>query len=396
MTTSRKCWCYSTDLLDFGPEYGECRSCGTLVSFRGLSSEQLLVQNDETDFYGKKYWMEHQSQDLGFPDIYSRARTDLTERNLHWLKTLLKYRVPPARVLELGCAHGGFVALMCQAGYEASGVEMSPWVVEFGKKTFGTPIFTGPVESLELPPCSFDAIVLMDVLEHLPDPLSTMSHCLKLLKSDGLLLIQAPQFKEDMDYTKLMATDAAFLKQLKSDEHLYLFSKRSVTELFRRLHAEYIQFEPAIFSHYDMFFVVSKEPLLSISKNTIENVLSTSPNSRIIQALIDLDDQCQTLKSKCLDNETDLAARLAVIHKLGAQLQEFEAKLLESETDRIVLLDKIAELDDKIHTYQEEICRREKYLAEVKMSTCWRFTAPLRYLKTLFMKMKSISRALLL
>ena len=46
----------------------------------------------------------------------------------------MKYRLPPANVLEVGCAHGSFVALMRLAGYEASGVEMSPWVVEFGQE----------------------------------------------------------------------------------------------------------------------------------------------------------------------------------------------------------------------------------------------------------------------
>ncbi len=79
-------------------------------------------------------------------------------------------------------------------------VEMSPWVVEFGQKTFGVPISVGPVEDLDIAPGSLDVIALMDVLEHLPDPAATMAHCLKLLKPDGLLLIQTPQFKEEMNY----------------------------------------------------------------------------------------------------------------------------------------------------------------------------------------------------
>ena len=154
----------------FGPEYGECRACGTLVYLKDMPPEQLLVRDDETDFYGKKYWLEHQQDAFGYTDIHARARNDLTERNLHWLKTLLKYRLPPAKVLELGCSHGSFVALLRQAGYDAAGVEMSPWVVEFGQKTFGVPISVGPVETLDIAPGSLDVIALMDVLEHLPDP----------------------------------------------------------------------------------------------------------------------------------------------------------------------------------------------------------------------------------
>ena len=211
---TRACWCGNADLLPFGAEYGECRACGTLVYLKDMPPEQLLVRDDETDFYGKNYWLEHQQDAFGNADIFTRARNDLTERNLHWLKTLLKYCLPPAKVLELGCAHGSFVALLRQAGYDATGAEMSPWVVEFGQKTFGVPISVGPVEALEIPPGSLDVIALMDVLEHLPDPVATMAHCLKLLKPDGLLLIQTPQFKEEMNYTTLVETNAPFLEML--------------------------------------------------------------------------------------------------------------------------------------------------------------------------------------
>jgi len=75
-TTYPTCWCGNTDLVTFSPDYSECRSCGTLVSLKRLSSEQLQVRNDESDFYGKQYWFDHQKLDLGLPDIYTRARND--------------------------------------------------------------------------------------------------------------------------------------------------------------------------------------------------------------------------------------------------------------------------------------------------------------------------------
>ncbi len=208
MSESRICWCGNAALTPFGPEYGECRTCGTLVYLKAIPPEQLLVRDDDADYYGKKYWLEHQQEAFGYADFHTRARNDLAERNLHWLKALLMFRLPPAKVLELGCAHGSFVALLKQAGYEASGVEMSPWVVAFGQETFGVPIRIGPIESLNVPPASLDAIALMDVLEHLPDPTATMRHCLELLKPEGLLLIQTPQFKEGMRYEALVEANA--------------------------------------------------------------------------------------------------------------------------------------------------------------------------------------------
>ena len=350
--TTRACWCGNTNLLAFNPEYGKCNDCGTLVSLNGLAPEQLQVRNDETDFYGKQYWHEHQMQDLGFPDIHARARNDLTERNLHWLKTLLKYCLPPAKVLELGCAQGSFVALLHQTGYDSCGVEMSPWVVEFGKQTFGVPIFVGPVEKLDMPAGSLDVIALMDVLEHLPDPAATMAHCLRLLKPNGLLLIQTPQFKEEMNYAELVATKGAFLEVLKADEHLFLFSDHSVRLLFKQLGADHIQFEPAIFGLYDMFFAVSRAALQTNTSEKIESyLLSASSSGRLTLAMLDLrkeidesntdraarGEQIQTLTAMLQESEADRAAR-------GEQIQTLTAMLQESEADRAARWEQIQSL----------------------------------------------------
>ena len=324
MTT---CWCGNADFLPFSSEYGECKVCGTLASLGGMDPEQLQVRDDETDFYGKQYWLNHQNIDLGFPDIYRRARNDLTERNLHWLKTLLKYCLPPAKVLELGCSHGSFVALLRQAGYDASGVELSPWVVEFGQQTFGVPISVGPVEAIDIAPGSLDVIALMDVLEHLPEPVATMAHCLALLKPDGLLLIQTPQFKEGTNYTDLMKNQAPFLQMLIPDEHIYLFSECSVTRLFQQLGAEYIEFEPAIFGQYDMFFVVSRAPLVPQTFAQTEAAILATPTGRLALALLDLRERELDLTRQLQESESDRAAR-------GGQIETLTAMLKEAEADR--------------------------------------------------------------
>lgn len=316
------CWCGNTDLVAFSNEYSECRVCGTLVSLVGLSPEKLVVQDDEQDFYGKQYWLDHQQEDLGFPNIFQRARNDLTERNLHWLKTVMKYRLPAANVLELGCSHGSFVALLKLAGYQATGLEMSSWVAEFGRETFGVPLLVGPIEIQNLESASLDVIAMMDVLEHFPDPLATMRCCLKLLKPDGVLLIQTPQFREGVGHGSLVAGNHRFLEQLKSDEHLYLFSERSVTEFFKRLGVGFVSFEPAIFDCYDMFLAVSHQPMKTHTPEKIEQILLSSPNGRMVQALLDLRARELSLIQQLHESELDRAARWEQIQTLTAMVKK--------------------------------------------------------------------------
>ena len=154
------------------------------------------------------------------------------------------------------------MALLHWAGFDATGLELSPWVVQFARKTFGTPMLLGPVEDQQIKLASLDMIALMDVLEHLANPVGTMRHCLELLKPNGILVIQAPCLPEGRSHEDMVALSDPFLEQLKEKEHLYLFSQRSIRELFARLGAEHVVFEPAIFAYYDMFLVVSRDAVL--------------------------------------------------------------------------------------------------------------------------------------
>jgi len=321
----RLCWCGNETVIPFSNEYVRCSECGTLISVVGLTDEQLKVENDDDAFYGKQYWLEHQSKDLGFPNIFERSRNDLVDRNLHWLKTLLKYKRPPSKVLELGCSHGSFVAMLGHAGYDAAGMEMSPWVVEFARETFDIPVFVGPIETVELENSTYDVLALMDVMEHLPDPVGTLRRALDLLKPDGILLIQTPQFREEMNYQMLVETSGAFLEQFKSDEHLYLFTKDSAARLFRQLGAEYIQFEQPIFHQYDMFFVVSRQPIQQLEPAEAAPPLE-SPDGRFIQALLDQSARIQKLESDVMIIDADRRLRIDKLEELDQYLKTVDAE----------------------------------------------------------------------
>ncbi len=108
MNSTHPCWCGQTDLNDFSPEYFCCENCQTLVLKNWPPAERFDVIDDASDFYGRRYYESFVVQD-GYPSLAERARNDLNERCMHWMRTVLKYRLPPARTLELGCGHGGFV-----------------------------------------------------------------------------------------------------------------------------------------------------------------------------------------------------------------------------------------------------------------------------------------------
>jgi SAM-dependent methyltransferase len=374
----RDCWCGNRDLKPFSPDYRLCRACGTLVSLAELANEGYLVRDDDTDFYGKQYWLGHQAEELGLPQIEERSRLDLPERCIHWLRHVLRYRLPPARVLELGSAHGGFVALMRWAGYDAVGLEMSPWVADLARRTFQVPMLVGPIEKQDLAPGSFDVIVANDVMEHLPDPLTTLRQAVQLLKPDGVLAIQMPEYPDGVSLDDLQARNDRFLLHLRKEEHLYLYSKRSARLLYQRLGLEHVQFQSPMFD-YDMYFFASRVLLQPLSPEDVGRHLQATPMGRLLLALLDKDDEAQQLTQrwqsseddraarlrviqdmsvKLAMSETDRAARLEALNELGRQLQGLQHRLVVSDADRLARLKAIGELEKQLAVSEADRAER--------------------------------------
>ena len=284
----QRCWCGADELVAFSGDYAWCTACGTLVGLRRPDPSVHGVADDERDFYGKHYYETYLTTQHGYLSLADRARDDLATRCVHWARTLMRHRLPPGRVLEVGCAHGAFVALLRQAGFRACGLEMSPAVIRFARQTFGIPVLRGPIEQHRIRSASLDAIVLLDVIEHLPDPVGTLAHCVGLLKPGGVLLIQTPEFPE-VDRAALEASGARFIEQLKPDEHVFLFSSRSIRALMTRIGATSVLFEPASFAHYDMFLAAGREPLSPLDDAEMARALEASASGRMVQALLAVD-----------------------------------------------------------------------------------------------------------
>ena len=137
------CWCGHGNLLDYSLLYTRCAACGSLVLRHWPDGDVTKVQ-DSGELYSQDYYLKHLPQEYDYPSLEERARADLSERVLFWTETLLRYKFAPSRVLELGSAHGGFVAMLHLAGFEAAGLELSPWLVQYAVETFGIPMYQRP------------------------------------------------------------------------------------------------------------------------------------------------------------------------------------------------------------------------------------------------------------
>jgi SAM-dependent methyltransferase len=114
-----------------------------------------------------------------------------------WIAGFLERRFPDgARVLCFGDGLGCDSLYLTQAGHEVVYLEVSQRCREFASAIFGQAgENVHQSQSLaDWPAESFDAVVCLDVLEHVPDPPNVVRQLSRIVRSGGYLLVHAPFF----------------------------------------------------------------------------------------------------------------------------------------------------------------------------------------------------------
>lgn len=100
------------------------------------------------------------------------------------------------RLLEIGCGAGGFLDAATSKGWRATGIELAVDAARWARQERGLDVHWGTVESVALPDelanGGFDAAVMLDVIEHVVDPLSLLRIVWHRLRPGGALLVMTP------------------------------------------------------------------------------------------------------------------------------------------------------------------------------------------------------------
>jgi 2-polyprenyl-3-methyl-5-hydroxy-6-metoxy-1,4-benzoquinol methylase len=97
----------------------------------------------------------------------------------------------PPLVLDVGCGVGLLLDEARRRGWRTQGVELSDWGVRRARH-LGLDVFQGTLEEAGFAPGSFDAVFMIDVLEHLADPVRTLAKVSQVLRPGGVLCLVTP------------------------------------------------------------------------------------------------------------------------------------------------------------------------------------------------------------
>lgn len=141
-------------------------------------SDPAIAQAPGTQDYRGKYLRKGDAL-LGVPTPWERLSTRSNS-------AILKTHLPAGKaILDIGCNKGFLLAEL--PGHRSVGMDLS-----FGFRTPGPAYVIGDAETLPFRDGSFDAVVLAEVVEHLPDYRACYLEVRRVLRQEGLFLLSHP------------------------------------------------------------------------------------------------------------------------------------------------------------------------------------------------------------
>ena len=194
----------------------KCRKCGL-----------IFVDNayEEAKIYSEDYFV-GAKEGFGYVN-YEKDKSAMDWTFKAYLKQIEKFLPGKGRLLDVGAATGYFLERAKQAGWEVAGVEISEYASSKAREK-GLKVINGTLKDLKDSKNSFDAMTFLDSIEHLPNARADLLIARKLLKKDGIIVINTP------DAGSLLAKILGRRWQhLVPPEHLAIFNQKNLAKLLK-------------------------------------------------------------------------------------------------------------------------------------------------------------------
>jgi len=181
------------------------------------------------DYFNKAY---AGHEDFSNHEYYRDHDKKLYQSRLK-IEAIEKLKPTGKKLLDVGAGQGHFMKEAIERGWDVVGTELSVEARESAKKLFKINL----KESFEeYGPETFDVITLWDVLEHVSDTKGILAEVSKLLKKDGILIIETVNI-DSVDF--LVQKEKWHLWHV---DHNYYFSMKSLRSFLEQFNYNQIQF----------------------------------------------------------------------------------------------------------------------------------------------------------
>jgi SAM-dependent methyltransferase len=127
----------------------------------------------------------------GGAGLVGRVKEGLDSRNYRRAQKLLGTGSP--RILDVGGSTGEISSRFVRDGGRATVVDLDSDSIEIARGR-GLDGFVGRIEDFETDD-RFDLALMLNLIEHVPDPVGVMAHVRSLMRPEGLIWLQTPNFR---------------------------------------------------------------------------------------------------------------------------------------------------------------------------------------------------------
>jgi 2-polyprenyl-3-methyl-5-hydroxy-6-metoxy-1,4-benzoquinol methylase len=197
-----------------------CKQCDLMYANPQelIDCERFLNNPVESDANDPGVAQYHRKQEIQIPD------------NLKALQMLNEMLPERGKLLEIGCFRGVFADRIREAGWEVTGLEPEIGPLHYAREKYGLNVVHGVLPHQELKPDTFDAVVLLHVIEHMPDPAANVREIRRLMKPGGVLVVETPRFDSFM--FKILGRRERSMGNCNG--HIYFFTVPTLTRLLEK------------------------------------------------------------------------------------------------------------------------------------------------------------------
>ena len=153
------------------------------------------------DYFGRMYdqrwsaeWMGEELRS-GYKDLIFRSVLAGLEARVQ----------PPRTLLDLGAHVGRLIQVAAERGWSAEGVELNPATAAFAARETGLTVHRMDARDLAAEGRSYGAVTLIDVLEHIPEPVAALETARAVVRPDGWIAVKVPHGRIQLAKEQLRA-----------------------------------------------------------------------------------------------------------------------------------------------------------------------------------------------